>query len=344
MTNSISPQAPLHSIADVERDTGLSKDTLRVWERRYGFPTPVRDALGERQYDDHQLQRLRQIRRLLDAGHRPGRVVPLSPDALRALDTQGTPDRIQPGALPAAASGADSPPPSGPSEPEAPLVEWMRWLHAQDAQALRQSMVQTLLERGLSRLITECVVPMNIWVGQSWLEGRLAVFEEHLYTEIVQGVLRQAMGQMASSRPAVPPRVLMTTVPGEPHALGLLMAECFLVLEGCQTVPLGTQTPLPDIVRAAEAGGADIVALSFTATQNPRDVRQALTQLRQRLPASVEIWAGGQCPALYRAPRGEAESPHWPMARLEDIAAGVARWRRRAAGRSVPHGGNPAGV
>ena len=49
-----------HTIADVERDTGLSKDTLRVWERRYGFPDPTRDAVGERRYDDAQLLRLRQ--------------------------------------------------------------------------------------------------------------------------------------------------------------------------------------------------------------------------------------------------------------------------------------------
>ena len=35
-------------IAAVERETGLSKDTLRVWERRYGFPRPLRDANGER--------------------------------------------------------------------------------------------------------------------------------------------------------------------------------------------------------------------------------------------------------------------------------------------------------
>ena len=36
------------SIAEVERETGLGKDTLRVWERRYGFPVPQRDRLGER--------------------------------------------------------------------------------------------------------------------------------------------------------------------------------------------------------------------------------------------------------------------------------------------------------
>jgi len=33
-----------YNISAVERDTGLSKDTLRVWERRYGFPKPLRDC------------------------------------------------------------------------------------------------------------------------------------------------------------------------------------------------------------------------------------------------------------------------------------------------------------
>ena len=65
------------SIAAVERDTGLSKDTLRVWERRYGFPLPLRDAIGERAYALDQVERLRIVKRLLDAGHRPGRVVAL---------------------------------------------------------------------------------------------------------------------------------------------------------------------------------------------------------------------------------------------------------------------------
>ena len=96
MTTSSSETPAGHSIADVERDTGLSKDTLRVWERRYGFPMPVRDALGERQYDNEQLIRLRHIRRLIDAGHRPGGVVALPLIELIALDTQQQARRIQP--------------------------------------------------------------------------------------------------------------------------------------------------------------------------------------------------------------------------------------------------------
>ena len=38
------------NISAVEREAGLSKDVLRMWERRYGFPKPVRDENGERRY------------------------------------------------------------------------------------------------------------------------------------------------------------------------------------------------------------------------------------------------------------------------------------------------------
>ena len=45
------------SIGGVERDTGLTKDTLRVWERRYGFPRPQRDAFGERTYSAAEVEK-----------------------------------------------------------------------------------------------------------------------------------------------------------------------------------------------------------------------------------------------------------------------------------------------
>mgnify|MGYP000750619079 CR=1 FL=1 len=77
------------NIAAVERDTGLSKDVLRMWERRYGFPVPERDANGERLYPADQVEKLRMIRRLLDHGRRPARVVGASVEELSAmLDAQ----------------------------------------------------------------------------------------------------------------------------------------------------------------------------------------------------------------------------------------------------------------
>ncbi|MBS1172306.1 MAG: transcriptional regulator, MerR family, partial [Proteobacteria bacterium] len=75
--------------------------------------------------------------------------------------------------------------------------------------------------------------------------------------------------------------------------LGLLMAEALLASEGAQCLSLGTRTPLPDIRMAAMASAADIVALSFSAAYPARQALSALHALRQALPASVGVWAGG---------------------------------------------------
>ena len=332
MTNSSQPAASSHAIADIERDTGLSKDTLRVWERRYGFPNPLRDALGERRYDDEQLLRLRHIRRLLDAGHRPGRVVPLPLAQLLQLGTPAQAEQIQekqPG--PARRRVARVAPTAQPD-----LDHWMALLREHKTDRLHSAMARHLLNRGLAALVQEGIAPMNARVGQAWIDGQLAVFEEHLYTEMVQRLLRAGLAQVAAARAMHPPRVLLTTVPGELHGLGLLMAECMLVLEGCETVSLGVQTPLGEIGAAARLCRADVVALGFSAALNPREVRAALAQLRQQLPDATALWTGGHCPALQRSSRGRPSSGvplagHTHMPELDDIAPAVAQWRANQA-------------
>ncbi len=319
MTNSSSRSVIWHTIADIERDTGLSKDTLRVWERRYGFPDPRRDSLGERRYDDAQLTRLRHIRRLIDAGHRPGQVVSLPLETLLQLNTQPSPGRIQ----------NRSPRPRQPTSPSEDIQAWVDMLHRYDARSLRKGLTRMLEERGLARMLLDGVAPMNERVGDAWLAGDMAVHQEHLYTEVVQSVLREAIAQVTLARPLAPPRVLLTTLPGEEHGLGLLMAECFLVLDGCETLSLGLQTPLSDLVSAAVLSGAQVVALGFTATPSPREVLSALGQLRSLLPPEMKIWTGGHCPVLMRAPRGQssATAPFQHLARLQDIPIAVALWR-----------------
>jgi len=311
-----------HTIADVERDTGLSKDTLRVWERRYGFPDPARDALGERRYDDEQVQHLRHLRRLLDAGFRAGQVVPLPLAELLALPVAQ--EQVPPPETDRASCQPGQP---GPQH----VGEWMAVLRLHNARGLRSCMEDYLLAHGLGRLVRDGIAPMNVQVGQSWLAGHLAIFEEHLYAEVVQQVLRQALSQLAAQRPPQPPRVLLTTVPGEPHGLGLLMAECEMALAGCDTLALGVQTPLAEIVAAARACKADVVALGFSAVLNPREVRAALTQLRGQLPAERALWSGGLCPTLKTSGRGSLKlSGHRHLPRLDDIPLAVAHWRATA--------------
>ncbi len=80
------PVRPLTlSISAVERDTGLSKDTLRVWERRCCFPTPKRDSIDERTHTVDQDRKLRTVGRLKDGAHRPERPMPVPVEDLGQL-------------------------------------------------------------------------------------------------------------------------------------------------------------------------------------------------------------------------------------------------------------------
>jgi len=199
---------PSFSIAAVERDTGLPKDTLRVWEKRYNFPQPGRDSFGERIYSIDQVEKLRVIKRLLDGGHRPGKIIGLSIDELVKLaevSSAGSRMNVAPDSL-------DE------------LNGYMELIKRHDAEEFRQAMSRLALTMGLRRFVVEIVAPMNAMVGDAWARGYFEIFEEHIYTETIQVVLRNALNTIPSTRKG--PRVLLTTLPNELHGLGLLMAEC----------------------------------------------------------------------------------------------------------------------
>lgn len=276
--NSPEPPAPTPwSIADIERDTGLGKDTLRVWERRYGFPQPLRDARGDRVYDQAQLERLMLVKRLLDAGHRPGKLVPLPLEGLQAL--------LQTSQL---APGKADRPPAG-------LARWQELLHRGEAPELRSGLRRELKRLGLARAIEDLLAPLGREIGAAWLAGDLTIHQEHLFSEALQAVLRESVAALdADIGPlAGRPRVLLTTLPQEQHQLGLLMAECYFALERCERIALGVNTPLAEILASAAHYRADIVALSISQHAPAREVGEQLRRLREQLPAGVELWIGG---------------------------------------------------
>ena len=298
------------TISDVERDTGLAKETLRVWERRYDFPRPERDAYGERVYPSDQVVKLRLIKRLIDLGHRPGKVIGCSTDELQVL-AQKT----------AVSQKAEA------FRPHPELHTYLELCKAHQMEAFRRKLTQAMLVMGLKNFVTKLVAPLANEVGEAWACGQFAVFEEHLFAESVQIVLRSAVfsvPQVHHSSGAPRPRVLLTTLPQERHGLGLLMAEAMFAAEGAHCIPLGVQTPLPDIVEGARAMQADIVALSFSATMNPRHVGDSLRELRARLPEQAEIWAGGTNSALRKRPPSDVT-----VCELGGISPAVTEWRQR---------------
>lgn len=339
------PRTLMMSIAAVERDTGLSKDALRIWEKRYGFPVPERDAQGERCYPMDQVERLRVIKRLLDVGHRPGRIANLSSEDLQTLadrsaDAQGLAGSGRAARLPPSSPPTPSPSPHEP-EPHAPALAarpnpaWVagpasRWIEDalacvdhHDVAGLKRLLAQAVPTLGLARFTTEVCAPLLQAMGEGWLRGRFQVPQEHWVSQCLQQSLHAAIHALPPTAPSQSPRVLLTTFPGEPHAMGLLMVEGWLTLLGAQVINLGAQTPLTDLLQTCAHHRTQVVALSFSASAPAHLVQDTLPAFRARLPAHVAIWAGGRNPLLQRkAPEGVRV-----LGDLDSLSQAVDAWR-----------------
>ena len=297
---------PLVPIAIVSRETGLEKDVLRVWERRYGFPAPVRDAQGDRLYPVEQVEKLRMLRRLVDDGHRPGKIIRMSLNELIALGEQHKP----------------APPAAMPDE----LAHYLTLVRQHQIEELRAAMAAHMLRLGLESFIMDIAAPLCALIGDAWARGDLQIFEEHLFTEELTRILRATLQGLTRNRVsgAQPhgPRILLTTLPGEPHAIGLLMVESLFAVHGCECLSLGPQTPQADIVQAALSQRVDIVALSFSSWFTPAHIAPALETLASNLPAPIQIWVGGGNLGLMKN-----GLPAHIIPSLSAIGAAVRDWR-----------------
>jgi DNA-binding transcriptional MerR regulator/methylmalonyl-CoA mutase cobalamin-binding subunit len=301
----------------VERDTGIAKDTLRVWERRYNFPMPLRDKNDDRVYPADQIEKLRILKRLLDSGFRPGRIVPLPIEALKELSAKSN-QALEQHPHPASIITQEE------------MDRYLDLLRSHQTEALRLALSTTLMKIGLDRFVIEVVAPLIRNIGEYWANGKLEIHEEHLFTEQIKHLLRTAInsvprGHIGQNEESSRPRILLTTFPQEPHSLGLLMAEALMALEGCSCVSLGTQTPILEIAQAARAQKADVIALSFSSQMNQNQVVDGLNELKSKLAPGIELWVGGENQALRkRTPEGVMV-----MTALQDISANVKGWRTK---------------
>lgn len=310
------------SIAAVERETGIAKDTLRVWERRYNFPKPLRDAHDDRAYPVDQVEKLRFLKRLLDQGHRPGSVVQLPIEELRQLNSK-----------PILENESYS---GGSSISQDEMMRYLNLLRSHQTEALRLELSTTMIKIGLDRFVIELVAPLIKNIGEYWADGKIEIHEEHLFTEQIKHSLRTAInsvpkGHMGQHEDLARPRVLLTTFPQEKHGIGLLMAEALMALEGCICISLGTQTPILEIAQAARAQKVDIVALSFSSQINHNHAIDGLKDLQSKLGPEVEIWAGGDNQALRKRPPENIKI----LTTLHDIYGSVKAWRDQQKNRVI---------
>ena len=89
------------------------------------------------------------------------------------------------------------------------------------------------------------------------------------------------------------PRVILATLEGERHKLGIHMAAVFLALRGFRLVFLGPSTPRRDIVAASTASGSLAAVIGTSTAADPKRTAREIAALRAELPTPIIVVVGG---------------------------------------------------
>lgn len=255
MTMESKRDEPLYNIGAVERLTGIPVATLRVWERRYGFPSASRSEGGHRIYSAREVERLRWVKARIDEGMRAGTAV----HALEVAEEQG-----EVGPLPSSDLLPSSSSSSAHGATDAALGAFHRRLTeallVHDTEAASRVLGEALSVYPIESLILDVVRPTMVDIGQGWVEGEVSVATEHLATQFVRDRLllwMHAGGELRSARPTV-----MASAPGDWHDLGLLMLATLVRRRGWPIAYLGPAVPLEDLASFVESSRPSVVVLS----------------------------------------------------------------------------------
>ena len=254
------------TIQQLSQEIGIGIDTLRIWERRYGFPVPGRDARGHRSYSQDQVEALRLVKNLMSYGLRPGKIFTLTDEQRREL----LKSRLDQGR---------------PSDQR---------LQRLIAELTPQQIAEELSDRreklGLNRFILEFAVPLLQLLDHSWATGTISIAREHLLSDQLENLLK---AEFSAPAPAEQPQVLFLTLSGERHKLGLLLAAATFHSAGVDCIWLNEELPLSEVPRLAQELAVAGVALSFSSHYLPRQAKQDLSSLRKQLDQKIKLIAGG---------------------------------------------------
>jgi methanogenic corrinoid protein MtbC1 len=292
------------TIGALARASGVTVETLRTWERRYGHPVATRTPSGQRVYPPAAVPQLRRVVEALARGHRAREVLTASADDLAAL-------------LEATPAGVARPPATRVAPADA--GELLDAVRAFDGERVTRTLAVDWGRLGPLRFLRERVAPLVRAVGDGWAAGTLEVRHEHFFSERLGDLLRTL--RLPFDERATGPIVVLATLPGEAHTLGLQMAALVLATAGGRLAYLGAQTPPTELVAVANDLRARAVGVSVSVATRGAATTSRLRRLRAALPRHLDLVVGGE----------GAPAPRRGITVLRDLAD-LDAWARRALG------------
>jgi MerR family transcriptional regulator, light-induced transcriptional regulator len=256
-----------HSIAAVSKLTGVSCHALRVWERRYGFPTPVRSASGHRRYTHEQVILLRNLAKLARSGHSIGELI---------ADYQA--GKLDLNEL--AEIKVDE---------KVPLAQLVDRFFEGDVASAEEILDRLSENLTVVEQIERVIEPALVDIGDRWFRGECDVFQERCAVSGLVGRLWGLLGRARRENRHPTRRILVGTVQGDRHEDGVIMVSLAIETSGWRAISLGIDLPVREYQKAIAQWRPAALALSFALSGSINKRFKELAMIRD-----VPVFVGGR--------------------------------------------------
>jgi methanogenic corrinoid protein MtbC1 len=236
---------PVFNTKAVVQRTGVPADTLRAWERRYGVPQPQRTEGRHRAYSERDVAQIDWLRQQTAEGLTISQAVLLLAANLEALEQRPHPDVLALEKICAACIEA---------------------LLAFDLPRAEEVLTQAFSVYPIETVCLEVLQKIMEQIGLGWHSGTISIAQEHAASVFVRTKLATLIhyAQNAAARSSI----VLATVPGEQHEMGVLMVMLFLLRRGWRVIYLGSNLPGDELLNAVQQVRPALVAVGAALSEN----------------------------------------------------------------------------
>jgi methanogenic corrinoid protein MtbC1 len=277
-TNQISGEfKDFYSIGELAMFSGISENSLRIWEKRYDAPIPERLPSGHRRYSKKQLIWLLKVAEAISMGFKTSKVLRSNEEELDFFVRPQIAQKVQ--------KEFDE------------IIDHI--LYFRDEKIL--SLLKAAYKKQAAHSYCDNFLgPLLTLIGQMWADDKLNVRHEHYFSYILEKYLRSLRPKSENGNWVVK-KILLCSLEQELHVLGLYMAELICKVNGVEMVFLGANTPVDDIVKTANSMAVDAVGMTMSLSSANIKTEKVIQEMKSQLPDSVKVVVGCKADRVNRS-------------------------------------------
>ena len=221
----MTPNEELLTVAAVARRLGVAPATLRTWDRRYGLGPSSHESGAHRRYCPLDLAKLMFMRRLISNGVSPCDAA----ESAKSYQGEAKTHVVERHFLDA----------------EDLVIAIHKAAKVFDTAFIELHLREAIADHGVVGAWSKVIAPVLILIGKDWEESGKGIEVEHLLTEILKRILRDAVEEIKEPLNARP--VLIAAIGEELHCLALHALAAALAERQIETYFLGSRTPFEAI-------------------------------------------------------------------------------------------------